>query len=82
MLRRQTLKTFMQYRCSNVKSYQKWAEIVDEVSFISFISFMRRSMFYYRSVSTGVPCCLCGLLATSAVVGRGIEQTQVLPTLD
>ena len=32
MLRRQTLKTFMQYRCRNVKSYQQWAEIVDEVS--------------------------------------------------
>lgn len=32
VLRRQTLKTFMKYRCNNVKNYQQWAEIVHEVS--------------------------------------------------
>ena len=26
------LKTFMRYRCSNVKSYEEWAEVVEEVS--------------------------------------------------
>lgn len=31
VLRRQTLKTFMKYRCQNVKSYQQWAELVHEV---------------------------------------------------
>lgn len=32
VLRRQTLKTFMEYRCHNMKNYQQWAEIVHEVS--------------------------------------------------
>lgn len=32
VLRRQTLKTFMKYRCNNVKNYQQWADIVHEVS--------------------------------------------------